>query len=68
MSKAGIKIYACSSETVQDAIDALKLGKLEAYGQENMQTGPGKMGGRGIGGGGRGRKRGDIGTGMKQKG
>ena len=56
LSKAGIRIYACSGGTVQEAIDALTLDKLDSFGQDNLQPGPGKMGGRGMGGGGRGRK------------
>jgi predicted Fe-Mo cluster-binding NifX family protein len=56
LSKAGIEIYTSSSGTVQEAIDALKLNKLDAFDQDNIQPGPGKMGGRGMGGGGRGRK------------
>ncbi|MCF8068447.1 MAG: NifB/NifX family molybdenum-iron cluster-binding protein [Desulfobacterales bacterium] len=51
LSKAGIKIYECTGGTVQNAIDALKLNKLAEFSQDNVKAGPGKMGGRGMGGG-----------------
>ena len=67
LNNAGLKIYACATGTVQEAIDALKLDKLESFGQDNIQPGPGKMGGRGMGGGGRGRKGRVKDTGLKQE-
>lgn len=67
LNKAGIKFYACSSGTVQEAIDSLRLNKLEAFGQDIIQPGPGKMGGRGMGGGGEGRKGRVKDAGQRQK-
>lgn len=54
LSRAGIKLYACHSGTVQDAIHAVDSNTLEAFRNDAIQSGPGKMGGRGMGGGGRG--------------
>ena len=54
LSRAGIKLYACHSGTVQDAIQALGRNTLQPYSNDAIQPGPGKMGGRGMGGGGRG--------------
>lgn len=54
LSRVGIKTYACHSGTVQDAIQALDSNTLQAYRNDAIQPGPGKMGGRGMGGGGRG--------------
>jgi predicted Fe-Mo cluster-binding NifX family protein len=53
LSRSGIKMYTCSSGTVKDAIQALERNALEALSSEAIQPGPGKMGGRGMGGGGR---------------
>lgn len=66
MGKTGVKIYACSRGTVEEAIQALSQNKLEVLSENTIQSGPGKMGGRGLGGGGRGR-RGDT-TGPKRNG
>jgi predicted Fe-Mo cluster-binding NifX family protein len=55
LSKSGIKIYACTSGTVKEAIRALEENRLKELSE--VQPGPGKMGGRGMGGGGRGRGR-----------
>jgi predicted Fe-Mo cluster-binding NifX family protein len=55
LRKSGIKIYACTSGTVREAVQALQENALEELGADDIQPGPGKMGGRGMGGGGRGR-------------
>jgi predicted Fe-Mo cluster-binding NifX family protein len=55
LRKSGIKIYACASGTVREAIQALQENALAELGADDIQPGPGKMGGRGMGGGGRGR-------------
>jgi predicted Fe-Mo cluster-binding NifX family protein len=55
LRKSGIKIYACRSGTVREAIQAFQDNTLQELGDADIQPGPGKMGGRGIGGGGRGR-------------
>ncbi|MHC4767575.1 MAG: NifB/NifX family molybdenum-iron cluster-binding protein [Planctomycetota bacterium] len=55
LRKSGIKIYACSSGTVREAIQMLQENGLEELGDDDIDPGPGKMGGRGMGGGGRGR-------------
>jgi predicted Fe-Mo cluster-binding NifX family protein len=55
LRKSGIKIYACSSGTVREAIQSLQENALEELGADDIQPGPGKTGGRGMGGGGRGR-------------
>jgi predicted Fe-Mo cluster-binding NifX family protein len=55
LGKSGIKIYACTSGTVREAIQALEENTLEELVGDAVQPGPGKMGGRGVGGGGRGR-------------
>ena len=55
LRKSGIKIYACSSGTVREAIQMLQENGLEELADDDIQPGPGKMGGRGMGGGGRGR-------------
>ncbi len=54
LRKSGIKIYACSSGTVREAIQMLQENGLEELSDDDSQPGPGKMGGRGMGGGGRG--------------
>lgn len=64
LQRAGLKVYACSSGTVQEAVRALEQGKLSAFSEEELQTGPGKRGGRGLGGGGRGRGPAQGGRGM----
>ena len=55
LSKSGIKVYVCSSGTVREAIQALENNRLEEMSGDAIQPGPGKMGGRGMRGGGRGR-------------
>jgi predicted Fe-Mo cluster-binding NifX family protein len=55
LSKAGIKMYACTGGTVKEAIRALEEKRLQEL--SDVQPGPGKMGGRGMGGGGQGRGR-----------
>ena len=55
LSKSGIKVYVCSSGTVREAIQALGNNRLEELSSDAIQPGPGKMGGRGMRGGGRGR-------------
>jgi predicted Fe-Mo cluster-binding NifX family protein len=54
LRKSGIKIYACTSGTVREAIEALLEKKLEELSDDEIQPGPGKLGGRGMGGRGRG--------------
>jgi len=54
LSKSGIDVYACSSGTVEEAVRALEENKLEELSDEAIQPGPGKMGGQGLGGEGRG--------------
>jgi predicted Fe-Mo cluster-binding NifX family protein len=65
LDKSGIKIYACTSGTVREAIRALQEDELEELADDAVQPGPGKSGGRGMGGGGRGRgaEQGGIGQG-----
>jgi predicted Fe-Mo cluster-binding NifX family protein len=63
LGKSAIKIYACSGGTVREAIQALQDGKLKELAEDSVQKGPGKMGGRGMGGGGRGRGPGQGGRG-----
>jgi predicted Fe-Mo cluster-binding NifX family protein len=55
LSKSGIKVYACTSGTVREAIKALEESALKELSGDAIQSGPGKMGGRGMRGGGRGR-------------
>ena len=55
LSKSGIKVYACTSGTVREAIRALEDNTLEELSGDAIEPGPGKMGGRGMRGGGRGR-------------
>lgn len=55
LSRSSIKIYECTTGTVQSAIQALERNELNLLGSDMLQAGPGKMGGRGMGGGGRGR-------------
>lgn len=64
LRKSGIKIYACSSGTVREAIQMLQENGLEELADDDIQPGPGKMGGRGMGGGGRGRGPSQGGRGM----
>ena len=54
LSKSQIKIYACTSGTVKQAIQALQENRLKEL--KEGGSGPGKMGGRGMGGEGRGRR------------
>jgi predicted Fe-Mo cluster-binding NifX family protein len=57
LRKAGVRIYAADAGTVQEAIQALEAGRLKELDDEAVRPGPGKQGGRGMGGGGRGRQR-----------
>ena len=54
LRRSGIKVYMGAGGTVQDAIKALERGDLKQMDSNMLQVGPGKMGGRGMGGGGRG--------------
>jgi predicted Fe-Mo cluster-binding NifX family protein len=53
LNKSGIKMYACTGGNVKEAIRAWEEQRLQEL--SDVQPGPGKMGGRGMGGGGRGR-------------
>lgn len=55
LRKSGIEIYACTVGTIREAIQALEQNELKGFGEDQMQPGPGKMGGRGVSGGGQGR-------------
>jgi predicted Fe-Mo cluster-binding NifX family protein len=57
LDKSGIKIYLCRRGNVRQALQALEADSLNELSGEAIQPGPGKMGGRGIKGGGRGRGR-----------
>jgi predicted Fe-Mo cluster-binding NifX family protein len=59
LNKSGIKIYACTAGTVRKAIQFLKENKLKELSDEAVRPGPGKMGGRGKGGGRRGTSKGE---------
>jgi predicted Fe-Mo cluster-binding NifX family protein len=54
LSRSGIKLYIGTAGTVQDVIQALERNELNELAIDTLQAGPGKMGGRGMGGGGRG--------------
>jgi len=54
LSRSGIKLYVGTGGTVQEAIQALERNELRELAGDMLQAGPGKMGGRGMGGGGRG--------------
>jgi predicted Fe-Mo cluster-binding NifX family protein len=64
LSRTGIKSYVCSSGTVKEAIQALENNELKERTVDEVQSGPGKMGGRGMGGGKRGRGPSQGGQGM----
>ena len=64
LRKSGIKIYACSSGTVREAIQMLQYNGLDEMTYDDFHPGPGKMGGRGMGGGVRGRGTSQGGLGM----
>jgi predicted Fe-Mo cluster-binding NifX family protein len=64
LSRTGIKSYVCSSGTVKEAIQALENNELKERSVDEVQSGPGKMGGRGMGGGKRGRGPSQGGQGM----
>jgi predicted Fe-Mo cluster-binding NifX family protein len=53
--KAGIKSYLCRNGNVREAIQALEANTLSELSDETIQPGPGKIGGCGMRGGGRGR-------------
>jgi predicted Fe-Mo cluster-binding NifX family protein len=55
LNKSGIKIYACRNGNVHEAIQAWEKNTLKELSGEAVQAGPGKIGGRGMRGGGRGR-------------
>lgn len=55
LSHSGIKSYVCTSGTIQEAIQALGNNALKEISADAVQSGPGKMGGQGKGGGKRGR-------------
>lgn len=57
LSRSGIKVMVCGGGTVQDALQAMERNALREVSSDMLQSGPGKMGGRGMGGGGRGRGR-----------
>ena len=63
LSRSGIKLYVGTGGTVQDAIHSLERDELRELAGDTLQAGPGKMGGRGMGGGGRGMGRGGRGMG-----
>jgi predicted Fe-Mo cluster-binding NifX family protein len=63
LSRSGIKIYMCTTGTVQGAIQALERNELNLLGSSMLQAGPGKMRGRDMGGGGRGVAQGGRGRG-----
>lgn len=54
LHRAGIKIYRCPAGSVQAAVRALDRNALAELDSDTLQVGPGKRGGRGMGGGGRG--------------
>jgi predicted Fe-Mo cluster-binding NifX family protein len=54
LSRSGIKLYVGTGGTVQAVIQALERNELKELATDALQAGPGKMGGRGMGGGGRG--------------
>jgi len=55
LRKFRIKIYLCRNGNVRQAIQALEANTLNELGDDAIQPGPGKMGGRGMRGGGGGR-------------
>jgi predicted Fe-Mo cluster-binding NifX family protein len=57
LDKSGIKIYLCRRGNVRQAIQALEADNLNELSGEATQPGHGKMGGRGMKGGGRVRGR-----------
>jgi len=50
-----VKSYICTRGSVQEAIHALEQNQLQQLSQSDVRPGPGKKGGRGMGGSGRGR-------------
>lgn len=54
LERAAIKIYRCAGGSVRDALQAMEDKTLPELGGDAVQAGPGKRGGRGVGGGGRG--------------
>lgn len=54
LSRPGIKVLGCINGTVQEAIQSLERNELNELVSDTLQAGPGKLGGRGMGGGGRG--------------
>jgi predicted Fe-Mo cluster-binding NifX family protein len=54
LERAKIRVYHCSSGSVGEAIEQFQANQLKPLSGDQVQAGPGKMGGRGRGGGGRG--------------
>lgn len=57
LSKAGVKVYSGASGTVRQAVEAYKRGELKEVSSPTV-GGHFGQGGRGMGGGGQGRRRG----------
>jgi len=55
LNRSKVEIYICTTGTIHEAIQSLEQNRLKQLGKDDVHPGPGKMGGRGIGGGGRGR-------------
>ena len=55
LERSNVNVYICNKGTVQEAVQSLEQNQLPELSQDDVQPGPGKMGGRGIGGSGRGR-------------
>ncbi|MFO7964113.1 MAG: NifB/NifX family molybdenum-iron cluster-binding protein [Desulfobacterales bacterium] len=53
MKRSGVRVCSFNHGTVQDAVSAFEQNSLEEFEPETIERGPGKMGGRGRGGGGR---------------
>jgi predicted Fe-Mo cluster-binding NifX family protein len=64
LRRSGVALFACSTGTVREALRAWEQNALNELGDEAVQPGPGKRGGRGMGGGGRGRGPSGGGRGM----
>jgi predicted Fe-Mo cluster-binding NifX family protein len=54
LERTGLKVYLRTGGMVREAVEALGRNELAPFSSEKIQAGPGKMGGRGLGGGGRG--------------
>ena len=64
LGHTGIKSYVCTSGMVREAIQALENNALKELSTMRSSQAPGKMGGRGMGGGKRGRGPSQGGQGM----